>query len=85
PKPTTPTAPKPTTPAAPATGTAPKPPTAAGPTTVTVPAGELVSGPVIGRDVLTFIVRCPHCGKLIKIIITAEAVSVEHVGAEGGK
>ncbi len=84
----TPTAPTPEAPTAP-TPTAPTPeaPAPSAPTPeapVVTPAPQVgptvVSGPIIGRDVLVFTVRCPKCGSLIKIIITAEAMTVEHIG-----
>ena len=90
-----PTVTKPTAPTAPAKPTAAKPaptpgpattkpaPTAAQPPAVTkAPAGGAVEagGPVLAKDTMILLVRCPKCGQLIKIIISADAVRVEHVG-----
>lgn len=86
PAPEAPAAPAPEAPAAPApeAPAAPAPEAPAAPAPVVTPAAPagptVVSGPIIGRDVLSFTVRCPKCGELIKIIITAEALTVEHIG-----
>jgi ribosomal protein L12E/L44/L45/RPP1/RPP2 len=72
-----PEAPAATAPEAPAAPTPAPAPVTVGPLPATV-----VSGPVIGRDVLSFVVRCPKCGSLIKVIVSAEVVAIEHPGEQ---
>ncbi len=95
PAPTQPTVPKPTTPTVTAPSKPPaKPPTqpettkpaptAKPPVTVVkpgAPGAEAAAGPVLAKDAMILVVRCPKCGELIKIIISADVVRIEHVPA----
>lgn len=36
-------------------------------------------GEVVGQGTMSFVVKCPGCGALIKIVISANAVTVEHL------
>jgi len=86
-KPVTGTAPAaPTTPAAKPTTAQPpavKPSTTPAQPSVTVvkPGVTEAGGPVLAKDAMILLVRCPKCGQLIKIIISADVVRVEHVPA----
>lgn len=62
-------------PAAPAAPAQPAKPAGVAP----APTPPVAVGPMLGGDVMTFVIRCPKCGALIKVIISAQAVSLEHV------
>lgn len=72
-----PTPAEPEAPEAPAVE-APQPaaPAAPAPTVKPVTPGE-----VVGLGTMSFMVKCPGCGALLKILINAQAVTVEHVPA----
>ncbi|MBC7287332.1 MAG: hypothetical protein H5T86_04650 [Armatimonadetes bacterium] len=63
-------------PAAPAEKPAEQPPAAAQPGAA---VGPQAAGAVLARDALILLVRCPNCGQMLKIIISADVVKVEHV------
>jgi uncharacterized Zn finger protein len=44
-----------------------------------------VPGGVLTQGTYTLMVRCPKCGQWIKVIISASAVTVEHVEAPAEK
>jgi hypothetical protein len=72
PAPAQPTAPAP----APAQPVVTAPAAPAQPTVVPLAPGDLVA-----HGTMSLIIRCPKCGELIKITITADAVRIEHLPA----
>jgi hypothetical protein len=52
---------------------------APGPAAPAPAARPVAPGEVVGQGTLSFIVKCPGCGTLLKIVITANAVTVEHM------
>jgi hypothetical protein len=84
-----PTAPAvaPAEPAAPAVAPAEPAAPAVAPTAPAAPAAPAgaPAGALLAQGTYTLMVRCPKCGEWIKIVISAEAVSVEHAAAPGGK
>lgn len=55
---------------------------APGPATAVAPAPAVkpvAPGEVVGQGTMSFVVKCPGCGALIKIVISANAVTVEHL------
>ncbi|MCX7597641.1 MAG: hypothetical protein N2512_02055 [Armatimonadetes bacterium] len=53
-----------------------RPPAAVAPAPAVRPVAP---GEVVGQGTLSFVVKCPGCGQLLKVIISANAVTVEHL------
>ncbi len=69
----------------PALTPAPTPAPTHAPTAVAPTAPAAVPGGVLTQGTYTLMVRCPKCGQWIKVIISASAVTVEHVEAPAEK
>ena len=86
PAPAPPPAPTPTPAPPPAQAPAPAPTPAPAPApTVVAPTVVVAPGAVLTQGQYTLMVKCPKCGQFIKIIISATAVTVEHVEAPAEK